>query len=544
MQTDLTSITDRIWDYLIIGTGMGGATLGHALASRGASVMFVERGASHFTDDKAWLGNFAESSFPHPTAPGTHHRDQLKAAGRYADSLHDMSNPDKPREFIPFIGSGTGGSSALYGMALERFSPSDFTPASSHSANTEAALPEAWPVSFEELLPFYRQAEQLYRVRGGLDPLRDDPTNHYLPPQPLSGANQRLFDHFEGQGLHPYQLPLACEHVPGCQTCQSFLCAKGCKNDASRICLSPALEQHEARLLDDCEVIRLDATDSKINAAICHYKGETVSLKARQFICAAGALQTPRLLLNSACSDWPEGLANREDLVGRYLMRHYIDLYAVLCSPDPKERTKEIAFNDFYQQNGEKLGSVQSFGLLPPASLLVEEIASDIRHDAGPWLAAAFSLVKPLARFGLAQMLSRSLLLASTLEDLPFADNRVSLGNRSANGQRALHIHYRIRPSEQKRIDSMRRKMTSALKPKHYLLLKQADSNQRIAHVCGTARFGHDPKHSVCDAQQKAHGIDNLYIADSSVFPTSGGINPSLTIAALSLRLAQHLETQ
>lgn len=536
-------ISDRPWDYVVIGTGMGGATVGLALAQQGASVLFLEKGRSHLNDPEALTGNFAETFEAAGTSPGSRQA-VLASAGRYRSEIEDISNPDKTRRFTPFIGAGTGGSSALYGMALERFFPADFQPANHHQHAGETTLPAAWPVSYTEMSPYYAAAESLFRVRGRPDPLRPAPAGNYLEPPAISRPNQQLSDFFAGKGLHPYQLPMACKYTEGCLTCQSFLCARGCKQDAST-CLQTAITDHNAHLLDRCTVTAIEATDSDVTAVACQRDGEPLRIKAKRYILAAGALETPRLLLSSVSDHWPQGLANRNDQVGRNLMRHYVDLYAIFTTPRPDaaQRIKEIAFNDFYLHKGEKLGSVQSFGLLPPPSVLVNEIAADIRHLAGPAVAGLFAIVKPVTQLILSQIFRRSVLLASTLEDLPFRENRVTVADLpDATGSRPLQITYNIHKAEAARIARMRELMKDALKPMRYLLLKQAESNERLAHVCGTARFGEDPSASVCDTNQRAHGVSNLYIADSSVFPSSGGINPSLTIAALSLRLARHLE--
>ncbi|MFK7976872.1 MAG: GMC oxidoreductase [Halioglobus sp.] len=538
------NIKNQSWDYIVIGTGMGGATAGLELARRGASVLFLEMGQSHLDSRHTLSGNFAETfldSQKMREQPDTHRRETLISAGRYCRPIEDSSNPAKPKRFIPFIGSGTGGSTALYGMALERFFPADFQGGTIGAAN---ASDDQWPLSYSDIAPYYASAETLFRVRGGQDPLREATAADYAAAPPLSNANELMSNALAAKGLHPYQLPMACEFVPDCATCQSYLCTKGCKVDAS-VCVRLAVDNHRAELLDHCEVTLIEANEAQATAVQCTREGETFTLSANRLILAAGALETPSLLLRSTSAAWPNGLANQNDQVGRNLMRHYVDLYAVFTSPkpNPSQRTKEIAFNDFYLRGDEKLGSVQSFGLLPPAKELADEIASDVRHTAGAIAGALFKVVKPLVALVLGQIFSRTLILASTLEDQPFDDNRVTLKPAKGNPDKhEIHIHYVVRDSEKSRIEKMRTLMKTALKPMRFLLLKQAENNERLAHVCGTARMGHNPKTSVCDENQKAHGIDNLYIADGSVFPSSGGINPSLTIAALSLRLAKHLE--
>ncbi len=537
---DLSELASERWDAIVIGTGMGGATAGHALAQAGWRVLFLERGASHLgAADTALTGRYAEQFFAQSVAPQPEHRDLLRKAGRYADLIDDHSH-SSPRSFVPFVGTGTGGSTALYGMALERFFPADFEPRRYHPGARETTLPEAWPIAYADLVPYYEAAERLYRVRGAVDPFRSgERRDHFMAPPALTPLGNEMFTHLAARGMHPYRLPMACEFVAGCECCQGYLCPKSCKNDATRICLEPALATMGAKLVDDCEVVRLEATRQEVTGVVCTWQGREVVLRSNIVILAAGALETPRLLLDSASAEWPQGLANESGLVGRNLMRHHIDL--LVLPPKSKglldNRHKELAFNDFYQSAEGKFGSVQSFGRLPPAETLVAAMQDDLRQEVGNWAAQVFKLAKSFMKPFLGRMVGRSIVLATTLEDLPYADNRVE----QSQGRARLAIRYRVRSHDRSRIEAFRRLVLAALKPYRPMLIKQAENNQRIAHVCGTCRFGDDPVTSVLDANNRAHGLDNLFVLDASFFPSSGGINPSLTIAANALRVADHL---
>jgi len=532
---------DQNWDAIVVGTGMGGATLGLALARAGRRVLFLEKGSA----SPDLVDRYAEDDFPRPEAPQPAHRTILARAGRYADQIVDRSTP-RTQRFVPFIGSGAGGSSALYGMALERFFPADFAAADHYQAPPGADLPARWPVGYGELAPYYDAAEQLFRIRGSADPLRaDGQREHLLPSPPLTPASEELFGFFAGRGLHPYRLPLACEFVDGCSGCQGYLCSRACKNDAGRICLTPAVRDHGARLLDACEVMALEADEKRVTGVVCARGGNRFTVRAPVVVLAAGALETPRILLDSASGAWPQGLANASGLVGKYLMRHHIDLY--LIEPKLKgefdNRQKELAFNDFYLKDGQKLGSVQSFGRLPPPATLAASVADDLRQGPLPWAAPLFKLAKPFVTPVLDGLVHRRMILATTLEDFPYADNRVEPAREDARGAR-LAIEYRLRDADRARIAAFRTRMRDVLAGYSFKLIKQAENNQRIAHVCGTCRFGDDPAQSVLDRNNRAHGLANLYVVDSSFFPSSGGTNPSLTIAANALRVADHLLAQ
>ena len=540
--TTLGGFSARRWDAIVVGTGMGAATAGYALAKAGKRVLFCEKGKSILGGAEALRGSYAEQFFNRCDGPNLTHRDILSRAGRYHSEIEDRSS-GRTTTFIPFIGSTTGGSSALYGMALERFFPCDFLPRENHADAPANALPQRWPISYDELAPYYDLAERLYRVRGEGDTLRCEAKPRYQSPlSAMSPRGQELFDFLQAKGLHPYRLPQACEFVPGCEGCQGYVCAKNCKNDSARTCLEPALREFGAELLDECEVVKLVATRHKITSVECLQRGQAVTLRGDVVVLGAGALATPKLLLDSASPEWPNGLANDSGMVGRNLMRHHIDLYAIFTRS--KQATsgnpKEFAFNDFYSSHGKKFGSVQSFGYLPPAPIVAASMAQDLRNGGKCWAAASFNTIKPVVVPFLSRLFSRTTILATIMEDLPYPDNRITVSAHPALGSQ-LSLVYTLHHYDKTRISDFRSAIAAILKPYRFMLIKQAENNQRIAHVCGTCRFGLDPADSVLDANNKAHGLENLYVVDASFFPSSGGTNPALTIAANALRVAARL---
>ena len=527
----------RHWDAIVIGTGMGGATFGYALARAGLRVLWCEKGSAHLGDSEALRGRFAEEWFSPGDAHAANRRVLLRNAGRCFDAIADVSGP-KPFDFIPFIGAGGGGSTALYGMALERFFPADFSPRQHHPGARESTIPDHWPIGYADLEPYYTEAEKLYGVRGGGDALRggsERVDQRDLPP--LSPVARELFAFFEQKGLNPYRVPLACDRVPACTGCQGYLCARDCKIDSARACIQPALDLG-AEVLDKCEVVRLEANADRITGVICRHEGRELHLQADLVALAAGALGTPGLLLASASPAWPRGLANTSGWVGLNLMRHYVDLYAVF----PKHRPavagnpKELAWNDLYVTEAGKFGTFQSFGAMIPAKVLAAGMEQELRDKDRAGAAAALRLAKPLMASATGMLFARTEVFATIMEDLPYADNRVTLGD----GGR-LSIQYRVRDSEARRIAQFRERVRKTLEPYRFLQLRQAESNLRLAHACGTCRFGRDPLTSVLDPFNKAHGVANLYVVDASFFPSSGGTNPALTVAANALRVARHL---
>lgn len=528
---------DFVWDVVVIGTGIGGATTGFHLAKQGKKVLFMEKGKQYDHNPEACCDNFAET-FVKEGASGKEIQSIYKNAGRWTAAFYDKSGRDK--SFVPFIGSGAGGSSALYGGAMERFFPEDFSCGQYHD-DPGSSLPDQWPISYEDLKPYYQQAETLYRVLGSPDPLRPDTRFSYKTPEGMLPASRELFDFFSTQGFHPYRLPIAYDTGTECAGCQGFLCSFRCKNDSSKICLEPAVDQYGARIMDECEVIEFQGTQDAVQNIICRKAGRVFKIRAAQFVLSAGAVMSPLILLNSKNASWPDGLGNRSGRVGRNLMRHHIDLYAVYTkSTGLPGNKKEIAFNDLYVSGSQKFGTVQSFGALPPAHVLAAEIRQDIKKNISSVLAFGFSLAKPLVAMILHRMLASTVILASIKEDLPYPENRVQLGN--VPGETVIPVlQYHLSDYEKQGIKEFRQRVKNILKPYKIRLLKQSENIERIAHACGTCRFGDDPEKSVLDRYNQVHGMDNLFVVDSSFFPSSGGTNPSLTIAANALRVADYI---
>ena len=520
-------------DVIIIGTGMGGATFGYALAEKGLQVLFLEKGASHLAHD-AILGDYPEEYF-HPNRD--RYREILIRAGRYADHIEDISS-GRPRRFRPFIGCGTGGSSALYGAALIRFRPEDFAPRQ-YFANTDgSSLPERWPIGYDDLASYYAAAEAIYRVENGTDAR----TGGYRPlANPTSEITAQITRSLEATGLHPLRAPTASGS--DCSGCMGFRCPSDCKRGSAQVCLMPALERHRAKLLDRCIVLKLEATRDRVTAVHCLHHGANLTLAAPLVVLAAGGLETPRILLNSASDRWPHGLANDSGLVGKNLMRHYIDLYLLHAGSHhtDAEVPKREAFvcDDFYVADGQKFGILHSFSSLPPDYVMLASLAEQFEAVAGKIGMGLFRLTRPIAARAV-KRIDADLAIAAIMEDLPMEENCVSVQS-SLHPAGQLRIRYHINAADRARIRIFRYKLMQAFKPLRVTLFKQAENNEFLAHVCGTCRFGDDPDTSVLDRHNRAHGLSNLYVVDASFFPSSGGAHPGLTIAANALRVADRI---
>lgn len=518
------------WDVIVIGTGMGGSTIGYELARRGRRVLFLEKG-------KLLHGEPAGPEAPLSADPEEAAIEVRLRAGRWPKPLEGKTTFGEIAFIAPW-GCGSGGSTAIYGAQLERFAPADFEPRAHFPNAPDANLPERWPISHADLIPYYRIAESVFRVRGTEDPLNPDPKASLLPPPPLGERDQRFYDSFRELGLHPYRSHVGFDYSNGCQECLD-LCLRGCKSDAAAVCLMPALSVHGAHILPECEVLELAADHSRVTGVRVRWRDREHTLSASMIVLAAGSLMSPVLLLNSASRDWPDGLANRSGEVGRNLMLHTSDYFAV----DPRQwypetgPSRALALNDFYLDQGEKLGSVQSLGIrgVLNAPFILTYLQS-VEHKTPSWWRTLVRPLLPTVARIMPRILRRTSMFVTITEDLPYRDNRVYPDGGSRNGMR---FAYRYPRELWKRNVRFRSRLAAALAPRHRVTVVTGGRNNiNYGHVCGTCRFGDDPRTSVLDATNRAHDVDNLYVVDASFFPSSGGTNPSLTIAANALRVA------
>jgi choline dehydrogenase-like flavoprotein len=529
---------DHLWDVIVIGTGAGGATAGFNLARLGRSVLFVERGKLLHHDPTvvrgkpfSWRGdpetalNFGW--WPRPF----YHREEEDGAA--------------VAEQAP-LGSGTGGSTAQFAAVMDRFRPEDFTPRRFYPDIPDASLPDAWPISYEEMVPFYERAESLYRVHGTQDPLASRPSS-LLEPPPASDKEFAVVAGLEGTGLNPYRMHSAVERAPGCIGCPGMLCPRACRNDAGRMCLYPALEQYGAKILPECRAVRLSARGRAVERVICDWKGRRIALRARTFILAANAFLTPALLQRSANEDFPDGLANSSGLVGHNLMLHvHNHLFTRLKRPPPSlghYMNHGLSLNDFYMYNGTKLGSIHALGVARRDELtrfiMQYYLMPGVSGSGGRRWAAylpgrILSMVASIGTF----FYRPWTVFAAIVEDLPYQGNYVAA---KADSEEDIVYTYRYPEELRRRAQMMCDAFKSILSPAFDVWHLKPVGVLNGSHVCGTCRFGDDPRSSVLDRDNRAHDLDNLYVLDASFFPSSGGMNPSLTIVANSLRASDKI---
>jgi choline dehydrogenase-like flavoprotein len=502
--TDPPEILDT--DIAIIGSGMGGGSLAYALRDCGREVLIIEQGDFLPVERENW-------SF-----------DAVHTRGRYKNSAawYDAVSGN---EFVPGNYHYVGGSTKLYGATLPRFRESDFG-----AIDHVDGVSPAWPISYADLESCYGQAEQMFWVHSnkGEDPT--DPwrsTDYPFPGVAHEGAMARLADSAKAQGLHPFASPLALDRRPGgacvlCYTCDSFACMVDAKGDADVGAVRPALQakSRNVRLLTNAAVARLDtdASGRRVTAAQIDHQGRRIQVRAKRFVVACGAVNTAALLLRSTSAQYPRGLANSSDQLGRNYMAHVTTFFLAI---DPRRKNeavyqKTIGINDWYSAGPTTpypLGNVQGLGKLrgPQAKL------------GKPWVPMPI----------LDEVTKYTLDLFIQTEDLPVPENRVAL---NSHGQITLTRRETNLTAHHELINRMKKVVRKAGFP---VVLTRSLGMEATSHQCGTARMGDDPATSVVDANLRAHDLDNLWIADSSVFVSSAAVNPALTVAALSLRLGQ-----
>ena len=502
--TDPPDVLDT--DIAIIGSGMGGGTLAYALRESGARVLIIEQGDFLPVERENW-------SF-----------DAVHTEGRYKNSAvwHDATTGT---DFVPGNYHYVGGSTKLYGATLPRFRECDFQ----EIQHVDGVSP-AWPVEYAEIEPFYGEAEHMFWVHSnkGEDPT--DPwrsTDYPFPGVPHEGAMARLVESARKQGLHPFSAPQALDRHTGggcvlCYTCDSFACMRDAKGDADVAAVRPALVggSGNIQLLTNAEVTRLDtdAAGREISAAQITHRGRPITVRANRFVLACGAVNTAALLLRSSSERHPGGLANSSDQVGRNYMAHVTTFFLAI---DPRRKNeavyqKTIGINDWYSAgptNEYPLGNVQGLGKLrgPQAKM------------GKPWV--------PMPILDEATKYTLDLFLQT--EDLPLAENRVTL---SSSGQVVLNRRATNLPAHHMLIAKMKKVVRKAGFP---VVLTRSLGVEATSHQCGTAVMGHNSATSVVDPDLRTHDVENLWIADTSVFPSSAAVNPAITAAALALRLGQ-----
>jgi choline dehydrogenase-like flavoprotein len=506
----------RLWDVAIIGAGMGGGFAAQALAEAGHEVLLIDYG---------------NEDIPSPGSTKLSGDREIRLSECKWPSMSAFEVDGVINRSYPPFGAGVGGSTNLYAAALERFArlDIDLQPDSQHPTG-------GWPISYNELLPYYEKAEQNLHVIGTHDPLAGDRGSHIQPPPPLGPCDAHFVQFFERNGLHPYRLHVGIRYRPGCDECLGRLCYKTCRADVRSLL---AESSKKPTIMARSEVVKLEALPDRVTRAIVLRDNQQIEIQARVFVLAAGAIHSPKLLFRSRNEHWPEGLANRSGLVGRNLMFHVTQAFALwpnkrLPGTGPR---KSISLRDFYEVGGQRYGSVQSTGFEFGYGGLLVHLYDRFDHGRLKRL----RLVRPLLRIPAkvaTRILGPGTIFVCIIEDLPYPENRVVIDDNEADG---VLIKYTIKKELRDRTARFRELLAERLKDRRLVFLSQ-DVELNFGHPCGTCVMSNDPSAGVVDRDCRAHGIANLFITDASFMPTSAATNPSLTIAANALRVAGKID--
>jgi choline dehydrogenase-like flavoprotein len=507
---------DSHYDVIIIGSGAGGGTLAYRLAPSGKRILILERGDYVPREKENWISR------------------SVVLDGKY--KAQDVWRDANGNAFHPGTNYNVGGNTKFYGAALFRFRREDFGEIRHHGG-----LSPAWPIRYEDLAPYYLQAENLYHVHGnrGEDPT--EPKESAPFPHPAVSHEpriQELHDDLVRLGHRPFHVPLGImlnepqRHRSACircNTCDGFPCLVNAKSDAQVCAIDPALQHENVTLRTNAKVTRLDtdASGRAITAVRVEHNGEEITCSADIVVVSCGAINSAALLLRSASDRHPMGLANRSGQVGRnYMCHNNSTLLALSKTPNPTVFQKTIALNDFYHLADDwdfPLGHISMIG----------KTDADVLRSGAPRFAPHLALDV---------MAMHSIDFWLTSEDLPLPDNRV-LVNR--DGQ--IELHYTPNNLEgHTRLTNKLKMLLGEVGVEDRLMHNDLYLGKKIpvagvAHQCGTLRFGNDPHTSVLDVNCRAHDLDNLYAVDGGFFVSSSAVNPALTIMANALRVGDHI---
>ena len=512
------------YDVIVIGSGPGGASLAHRLAPTGKRILMIERGDYLPRSPQNW---------------------DSKAV--FVDGLYQTKDTwygRDGRSFHPGLHYYVGGNSKVYGAALFRFRERDFG-----EVRHQEGVSPAWPLKYDAFEPFYTQAERLYAVHGerGEDPLEPPTSGPYpFPPVSHEPKIQALHDGLTAQGLHPYHLPLGIKldersgkPTPTsicirCDAFDGFPCLLNGKADSQVMCVDPTLAAHpNFELLTNAYVtkLRTDPAGRTVTGVQVTRSGEEEIYTAEIIVVACGALSSALLLLRSASNAHPRGLANASGQVGRNYMRHNQSvLMALMREPNRTVFQKTLALSDFYFGADDweyPLGLIQ---------MCATSHADQIKGEALP------SWLEWFPNMPFDEMALHSMDFWLSSEDLPRPENRIFY-----EGDKVILDVTEQGQEAHKRLKKKLEQVLSRIGAHPMLLERRLYFGQEIpiggtAHQAGTLRFGIDPNTSVLDLNCKAHELDNLYVTDASFFPSIAAVNPTLTIIANALRVADHIK--
>ncbi len=506
-------------DYVIVGVGAAGGVLLQRLARAGFKVLGLEAGPFWDTE-RDWVSDEA----------GSHQlywEDKRVTGGKNPLALGANN-----------CGKGVGGGSVHWAAFTPRFHPSDF------EVYTRDGVGADWPISYWDLKPYYELLELEMPVAGPAHYPWGDPHGYPFGPHPMGGVGTTLIRGCTKLGIGvsaggPVAILSGSRGTrPHC--IYRGFCIQGCKVGAKASTLIthvPDALDNGAEIRDRCMVSRIHHDKKKNRVTGVSYfdaKGEEHFQKARAIIVSGYAIETPRLLLNSACDGHEQGLANSSDTVGRYLMAQignvvlgrFAEPVRMYKAPPAHALTEEFYETDPTRDFARGF-AIQTVGPLPIA------FAKQMMAARGSWGWGMRRIMMDYNHWSSFGLLG---------EILPWADNRVTLAEEKDQfGLRVAHVNFGLHENDEKLRDFGRKKTEEVMWAAG---AREVVQEARFAHLVGAARMGSDPATSVVDAFGRTHDIANLFVCDGSILPTQGSANPGLTIQALAARTADYLISQ
>ena len=489
-------IDDQYYDIIVVGTGAGGGTITRKLAEAGKKILVLEQ------------GEFTEKESSQLEEVELFKKEDYHAPEQWYDS--------EGEPFFPQTSYCVGGNTKIYSGALLRLREKDF-----EQVEHQDGISPEWDLKYQDFEPYYTEAEKLYRAHGKLG---DDPTEpprsegYPLPPLDLTPQIQEISDRLTKYGLHPAYLPIGIGDEG--------------RTDSEDTGVSPAIRAgYDVTLKTSAKVVALhtNPAGNEVKAVEAEIKGEFYLFMGDIVVLSCGAINSAALLLRSANEKHPQGLANSSDLVGRNLMKQ---LMTVILQQSPQPNSglfqRTLYINDFYWGDEDfpyPMGHIQDSG-----GILQDVIFS----ESPPILSVA---AKMMPGFGLKQLAKRSLGWWLQTEDLPNPNNRIYLKDKKLcldYTPNNLEAHDRLLYRWQEILKATD-KQSRGIHPYGTVPI------QVVAHQCGTCRFGENPQTSVLNLNCRTHDVQNLYVVDSSFFPSSSAISPALTVIANALRVGDFL---
>jgi choline dehydrogenase-like flavoprotein len=526
-------MTEDIVDVLIIGAGASGAAVAHSLVDTKMKILCLEQGDWVQQQDYPTNGRDWESRPDFASSPNQRKRDTDYP-------INDAASPIKPVNF-----NGVGGGTILYMAHFPRFHPSDFR------TRTLDGVGEDWPLTYADLEPHFTANDRMMGVSG----LAGDPgcpaKEGLMPPIPLGVLGETVAKGFNALNWHwwPSESAIATEAYGGRDQCLNLgPCASGCAQGAKAstdITYWPEAIRRGVELRTRCRVREITLEDNGMAEGVIYYdeQGVEKKQKARIVIVACNGIGTPRLLLNSTSSRFPDGLANSSGLVGRNLMLHAMAVTQGIF---------EQPMQGYMGPIGCSLWS-KEFYETDPGRGYARGYTMEILRGNGPVSAAQTAMGMGMLPWGenhhgaFRQMFDRSATIVAVGEDLPEEHNSVTLDPDlvDSNGIPAPLINYTLGSNSQKMLKHAGERSREVLEAAGAVFVTPPIT-QGIAsgHAMGTTRMGVNPDRSVVNEWGRSHDVKNLFIADSSLFVTAGGVNPTSTLQALALYVADNIKSR